>query len=433
MVGSGIAGLCAAIEAGRAGAAVFLLASAPPGGRARTAVSDSGFRLNVGPHALYTDGELHELLTGLGVALGGGPPALRGARLRHGGATCAMPTGVRSLAATGLLTVAGKARFARFLRRLTGTDPAGLAGTPVSEWLGSAGLDAPGRSLAAALVRLATYDAHHDEFSADAALVQLKRSLRGGVTYIDGGWERIVSALLDEAVALGVRLAEPQRVLEVRTGCVVTNRTTWNPAAVVLGGLPPESVGELVGRPDVALRSGHVVHAAVLDIGTRTPARPTDAPSGFLLGVDEPLYWSRHSPPADLAPPGTQLYSAMRYLGPGHDPDPDALRRELRDHARMAGVEEPSVVHERYLHRLVVAQGSPTAAGGGLAGRPAVDSLGVPGVFIAGDWVGPDGLLADAAAASGRAAGRAAAEHAASQPVPPQRVASRNGTPEGER
>jgi hypothetical protein len=33
----------------------------------------------------------------------------------------------------------------------------------------------------------------------------------------------------------------------------------------------------------------------------------------------------------------------------------------------------------------------------------------VPGLFVAGDWVGSEGLLADAVFASGRAAGRAAA------------------------
>jgi hypothetical protein len=34
------------------------------------------------------------------------------------------------------------------------------------------------------------------------------------------------------------------------------------------------------------------------------------------------------------------------------------------------------------------------------------------GVFVAGDWVGPDGMLADAVLASGRAAGEAAARGA---------------------
>ncbi len=41
----------------------------------------------------------------------------------------------------------------------------------------------------------------------------------------------------------------------------------------------------------------------------------------------------------------------------------------------------------------------------------------LPGVFMAGDWVGPDGMLTDAVFASGRAAGRAAATAAAMVPA----------------
>ncbi|HEX7459355.1 MAG TPA: hypothetical protein VF279_01915, partial [Acidimicrobiales bacterium] len=48
------------------------------------------------------------------------------------------------------------------------------------------------------------------------------------------------------------------------------------------------------------------------------------------------------------------------------------------------------------------------AGNGGLRGRPAVGDTGTPGIHLAGDWVGPDGLLADAALASGYAAGRRA-------------------------
>jgi predicted NAD/FAD-dependent oxidoreductase len=70
--------------------------------------------------------------------------------------------------------------------------------------------------------------------------------------------------------------------------------------------------------------------------------------------------------------------------------------------------DDREVLHERYLHRTVVTHGAPTAAGGGLTGRPSVDALGLPGVYLAGDWVGAEGLLADAAAASGIAAARAA-------------------------
>jgi hypothetical protein len=63
----------------------------------------------------------------------------------------------------------------------------------------------------------------------------------------------------------------------------------------------------------------------------------------------------------------------------------------------------------RFLQRVVAATDIPAAASGGLAGRPPTAVPEVPGVHVAGDWVGPSGMLADAALASAAAAGRAAA------------------------
>ena len=42
----------------------------------------------------------------------------------------------------------------------------------------------------------------------------------------------------------------------------------------------------------------------------------------------------------------------------------------------------------------------------GTARRPGVDAAGVDGLALAGDWVGPDGMLADASILSGVAAAR---------------------------
>ncbi len=56
--------------------------------------------------------------------------------------------------------------------------------------------------------------------------------------------------------------------------------------------------------------------------------------------------------------------------------------------------------------------GLPLAERGGLPGRPAVAVPGAPGLFVAGDWVGDRGLLADAAAASGTRAAELAVAHA---------------------
>jgi len=71
-------------------------------------------------------------------------------------------------------------------------------------------------------------------------------------------------------------------------------------------------------------------------------------------------------------------------------------------------VSDDDVLAARFLASMTVAGTVPRAALGGLPGRPAVGATGTPGVHLAGDWVGPEGLLADAALASGAAAGRRA-------------------------
>jgi hypothetical protein len=50
----------------------------------------------------------------------------------------------------------------------------------------------------------------------------------------------------------------------------------------------------------------------------------------------------------------------------------------------------------------------PQAGRGGLVGRPGPHLPGLRGAFLAGDWIGPEGYLADASLASARAAARLA-------------------------
>jgi len=69
---------------------------------------------------------------------------------------------------------------------------------------------------------------------------------------------------------------------------------------------------------------------------------------------------------------------------------------------------------------MTVAHAMPRAEEGGLAGRPGVKLDGRPGVFLAGDWVGARGMLADAAAASAEEAARCVQEileHTAARPA----------------
>jgi hypothetical protein len=53
---------------------------------------------------------------------------------------------------------------------------------------------------------------------------------------------------------------------------------------------------------------------------------------------------------------------------------------------------------------MMVSNALVTAADGGERGRPGPALPELPGLYVVGDWVGPDGMLADAALASARRA-----------------------------
>jgi len=62
------------------------------------------------------------------------------------------------------------------------------------------------------------------------------------------------------------------------------------------------------------------------------------------------------------------------------------------------------IVRQRLLPNMVVYNSLVTAAEGGITGRHDVKVSGVDDLYVAGDWVGPEGLLADASFASAKRA-----------------------------
>ncbi|RTL04012.1 MAG: hypothetical protein EKK62_17195 [Acidimicrobiia bacterium] len=171
-------------------------------------------------------------------------------------------------------------------------------------------------------------------------------------------------------------------------------------AVVVAAGGPAVAAG-LLDLPELVDRSGPPATAACLELAVAGPV-----PTRFVLGVDEPLYLSEHSPPADLAPDGVRVVHVARYGATGAVAD----RARLESLASAAGIDPGDVVARRFLRRMVVQTAIPSADNGGLVGRPRVAVPDRPGAFLAGDWVGPVGMLADASLASGEAAGSLAAE-----------------------
>lgn len=408
VIGAGLAGLVAALHAAAGGASVRLVDASQPGGRARARTVDPGVVLNGGPRALMRRGPAARELASLGVTWRGGRPASRGSRVLIGDELQLMPGTALQLLRTRLLSGADTARIGWLLGGLARRRPGELSGVTVADWIGRQRLDDAGAAFLAALVRLATYVDRPDELDAGAAVAQLQLALGGGVLYLDRGWSVLVDQLVALAMTAGVTIETGCRVESLErsadlpeAGWIVrTGAGSWQAGAVVLA----------VGTPDAATRLSPValpvgglgapVRAACRELVVSTPP-----PVPFLLGIDAPLYLANHSAAARLGPDGHHVVHLVRYSAT----DAAADRSELQVLADHAGIRPADVLADRFLASMVVCGGTPTAAGGGLAGRPLVQVPGATGLFLAGDWVGDVGMLADAAVASGVRAGRSAA------------------------
>ena len=415
VVGGGLAGLAAATVAARAGCAVVLLeARSAPGGRARTA-GRRGYLLNEGAHALYRGGEALPVLQELGVEPVGAIPPAKGTMGIRGGRLGLLPVGPVSLATTDLLGARGKLGLAKVLATLPRIDTAKLGSESIGTWAARELPEADARAVLLAVVRLTTYsnDPHH--LSADAALLQVQRAAAAGVLYLHGGWQTLVDGVRSAAVAAGVVLEPGRKVERLVPGAggvrAVVDGTAVEAGAVIVAAGGPAGLVGLLDEPSEQARSwaasARPSRAACLDVGLDRPWG--DGPA-FAVGVDTPLYVSDVTRAAHLAPDGSALASVMRYLDPDEVTEPAADRRELEaglDLLRPGWRDAADEVVFR--PRLVASTDVPKAEAGGLRGRPGPEVPGAPRVFVAGDWVGPSGLLADAALASARVAGERAA------------------------
>lgn len=384
VVGAGLAGLAVAQLCRRQGRSVLVL-DPHPGGRARSDTTE-GFVFNRGPHAVYLGGATERVLTTLGIALPGGPPQIREGAIVVGGKTDRLPSSAASLLACRYLGVRDKASLGSFFAKLPKVRATEWAGVSTTEFVGD--LRDRARLVALMAIRTSTYCASPDQLSADVAVTALQAP---GVRYVDGGWQRLVDQL-STGLEITAATATAAGDGEVHSSAGIHRATS-----VVIAAGTPSATASLLGLGPFAVDGP--IEVASLDLGLGAPATHP-----LLFALDDPLYFSVHSPAAALAPPGRFVAHAATYITPSSGKDSARQRAELDAHAQRAGVAPESIVTSRYLHRMTVVGALASAATGGLAGRPPINAPRCSDVFIVGDWVGSQGQLADASFASAEAA-----------------------------
>jgi phytoene dehydrogenase-like protein len=282
---------------------------------------------------------------------------------------------------------------------------------PFEEWLRTEIGDAHVRDVINMFVRVSMYANAPGLMSAGTSLATFQMVLRHNVRYLDGGWQSIVSALREKAERHGATVTGATPVTEVLYDGAVAGvrleegRVVKAPNVVLA--VPPDAARRLLPRPyDVAASrwAGVAAKAACLDVGLARLRKPGHT---VAFGVDTPLYYSVHSATAALAPNGAAVIHVAKYLDPTVADNAVETERELEG---LLDLMQPGwradVVVRRYLPSMTVTHAIPLAASGGLEGRVSVEVRDLPGLFLAGDWVGSQGMLANASVASAASAAR---------------------------
>jgi phytoene dehydrogenase-like protein len=437
VVGGGIAGLAASIYLARGGHRVTVFERRPHlGGRAVTHLR-RGYRFNLGPHAFYRGGPGWQVCHELGIPVRGGVPDGTGVAML-GSERFRFPGNFLSLLSTNLLPWSARFEAAKLFLRIRRIDAKRFEGISVRKWLDDNVSNERLRQTIEALFRLATYSDHPDEQSAAAGLAQLRLAMRG-VIYVDEGWQRIVDALHGAAVSAGVNFVTSSHIVGVEhdRGAVKAialgeleedlqrsstrsmrmprmaddARGTRLPASHVVLAVDPTTARDLVDGLDFP--RPRPVLATCLDVALSS--LPQEKPR-FAIGIDRPLYYSVHSAWAQLTPKGGALIHVARYRKSGAANDDEIESTGSRRTPSAAADEgelesildemQPGwrerVVHRRFLPSMTVSNalvrpGTP---------RPAAVTA-VKGLYLAGDWIGDEGILSDASLASARAAAKA--------------------------
>jgi phytoene dehydrogenase-like protein len=365
------------------------------GGRARTKSAD-GFFLNQGPHALYSAGALKPTLDRLGVPFAGKRTEGGDRQAIYRGELHKLPTSLASLAMTSLMSASDKITFARVQKAVidgaTGKESFAL-------WLEGQDLSPMVRMGMEAISRVSSYANAPSLVHAAAMLEQIRRAFKG-VLYLDGGWATLVDGLAKAAREAGVDVltgAAVERVaVEGRQTRIMLADGSQHVADSTLLALGPREAARLA--PAVASLEQYAEDAVPVQANTLDLALSMlpDGAKAFALGIDQPFYFSVHSNDARLAPAGGAVVHVAKYLPPEETVGRDAI-------AELESVADLVMPGWRPLEKKRQELRGMTVANAFVRWdkpRPDVALPDAPGLFIAGDWVGDEGMIADAAAAS---------------------------------
>jgi phytoene dehydrogenase-like protein len=330
----------------------------------------------------------------------------------QGGKLSPFPADPLGFLRTNVLNAVDKLALVRLLVALGAAKPQALAKTSVQGWLDQNVRRPQLRRLMTGLARTFVYGTALDLVSAQLFVEKLQRALRHPVHYVDGGWGTLVDGLRAVAERTGARIVSDAQVESVEIsdgharGVRLRDGSLVRASAVVVATSPRDAARLVDGgeHPTMHQIVDRLIPAriACLDVALErlpVPDRPV------VQDLDAPRFMSAQSVYSHVAPEGAALIISFKQLDPRYPGDPREDERDLED---LLDAAQPGwrgvLVRRQYLPRIEAVGTLPTAREGGFAGRPGPRVPGLDNLYLAGDWVGSEGFLADASLASAQRA-----------------------------
>ncbi|ADU29536.1 phytoene desaturase family protein [Evansella cellulosilytica] len=405
IVGGGLAGYVAANYLGRKGVSVLLLEkSSQVGGRARTVKIKQNF-FNIGPHAFYSKGQGREILEELKVKLVGKSPSRR-CTLVNNDQFYDAPFSPISILNTKLLNWHERFEWINCLLKINRDIPIELEKINFQQWVEQTASSESVRSLLYTLGRLATYCHAPSDTAAKVIVAQMKLAMKGTL-YLDGGWQTIIDQLHQQAVLLGVQIQTTATVTEINfRGMQAGFHILLADGKEIQGEnmiytAEPNKLNTLLKQAPTKKNTFYdrvmPVTAATLDVALTNLPHPKQI---FSMGIEDALYFSVHSASARLSDQGNHIIHVLKYLSPDVNINSKEIKSELESFLDkiQPGWQEYKV-NSRFLPQLIVNQRLPK-----IGDEKKLESTGIPGLFLAGDWASADWILSEGAIRSGKRA-----------------------------
>lgn len=405
IIGGGIAGLTASIYLAREGHKVLVLEkSGNIGGRAIT-TNKNGFKFNLGPHALYKGGEGLKILQELGIEISGNIPLAKGYGY-YKDKLSLLPVCLYSLFTTQLLSsLQAKIECGKLINKLYNLDITKIPDISLSQWITENIKNNEVKALFEGLTRVWTYSSDTKNQSAKMVIKQGQIALKENVYYLDYGWQSLVDKLIDKATKLGVEIIKSHSVEKIIKNdkditVYLSDNSNMSADSVIIA-TNPKVASKLIynGVLEKYSMNTRPVRAACLDLALNKLPNPDIT---FIIGIDQNLYYSVHSNYAKLTDKKGVVLHVAKYLSEneyGHKAEKEL--EHLMDIAQPGWKNE--VIEKRFLPNMIVSNDIFPVDN---KNRAKVKIENLDGIYLCGDWVGNNGLLADASFSSAKEAAK---------------------------